>query len=236
VENRKSIVLKIGGSMLYNNALEVNFDLLKKLKTWYYDNKERFNKIVIVVGGGELSRDMHKRISDRIGGEGYLHNIAMSVTQTNAALIQAYLEDPDIYLPKKLGDAYEFLMGDDSRYMVSGGLKVGWSTDMDAAVFTDILDVDYVYKISDVDHIYTDDPNSNPDAQPINDLTWDQYYEMFDILPGSEHTPNKNIPIDVECALFSKRKDVSFYICGGKSTKIKASLDHILEEGTLVHP
>lgn len=233
---KNSIVLKIGGSVLYNNALEVNFDLLKKLKVWYEKAKGRYSKIVIVVGGGQLSRGMQDRVSKDIGNEESLHNIAMSVTQTNAALVQAYLEDPDMYIPKRLGDAYEFLMDENSKYMVSGGLKAGWSTDMDAAVFADILDIDMVYKISKIDHIYTEDPEKNPNAQPINDLTWEQYFDLFNIVQGDSHRPNVSMPIDVECALFSERKDVTFYICGGVSTQTKASIEHILEEGSLVHP
>ena len=233
---QNNIVLKIGGSTLYDSNLEVNFDFLKKVKTWYMNAKGQYGKIALVVGGGGLSREMHDKISSSIGGEEYLHNIAMSVTHTNAALLQGYIEDADLFLPKTLGEAYEYLISDDSKALVSGGLKVGWSTDFDAAVFTDILDVDKVIKISDIDHVYTDNPETNGDAQPINDLTWDQYFKMFGITNGDRHKANVSMPVDTECAQFCERKDISFYICGGSRTESMDTVEQIMEEGTLIHP
>ena len=229
-------MLKVGGSTLYDSNLEVNFKLLQKVKDWYFNAKSRYGKIGIVVGGGNLSRDMHSKISSAVGGEEYLHNIAMSVTQTNAALVQGYIEDSALFLPQTLGDAYEHLVSDAPRYIVSGGLKSGWSTDFDAAVFADILDVDRVLKISDIDHVYTDDPETNADAQPINDMTWDQYFKLFGITNGDRHKANVSMPIDTECAQFCERKDLSFFVAGGSRVENMATIEQMLEEGTLIHP
>lgn len=231
----KKIVLKLGGSVLYGNNLEVNFDLLGKLKRWYESIKDQTEKIVLVTGGGELSRDLQKKIAGSIGGEGYLHNIAMSVTQTNAAMLQGYLEDSQAYIPKRLGDAYEFLNEEKNKTLISGGLKVGWSTDMDAAAYADMLDIDRVYKISDIDYVYDSDPNTNPQAKAYKELTWNEYANLFNIADGDGHEVNKNIPIDVMCAQFCQKKGISFFICGGNSLTNKASIDEILKEGTLIH-
>ena len=230
----KNIVLKIGGSILYNNSLDVNFDLLKKLKTWYYENKKNYSKIVIVTGGGGLSRDLQKKISGSIGGEEYLHNIAMSVTQTNAAMIQGYLEDSDTYIPKRLGDAYEYLSEEGKKTLISGGLKVGWSTDMDAAAYADMVDVNIVYKISNIAYVYDSDPKENKNAKPFSNLTWKDYFKLFKITEGDGHKANGNIPIDVMCAQFCSNKEISFFVCGGNSVENKSSIDEVLREGTLV--
>jgi uridylate kinase len=231
-----NIVLKIGGSILYDSNLEVNFKLLEKVKHWYIDSKNRYGKIGIVVGGGKLSRDMHSKISHAVGGEEYLHNIAMSVTQTNAALIQGYIEDEDLFLPQTLGDAYEYLMGDVPRYIVSGGLKSGWSTDFDAAVFADILDAERILKISDIAYVYTEDPEGNSNALPIKDMSWEQYFKQFGITNGDRHKANVSMPIDTECAQFCERKELSFYIAGGSRVENMENIEQILEEGTLIHP
>ena len=94
----------------------------------------------MVVGGGSLSRDMQEKISSTVGGEESLHSIAMSVTQTNAAVLQGYLGDMDIFLPKHWGMHMNF-NGRKPKTLLSGGLKIGWSTDMDAAIYADILNV-----------------------------------------------------------------------------------------------
>jgi uridylate kinase len=231
----KKIVVKIGGSVLYDANLDVNFAILKKFKDWYIQRKEEYEKIVIVTGGGALSRDIQMRIQNDITEKEYLHNIAMSITQTNAAIIQGYLEDFSSYIPKRIGDAYEFLSEENNRTLISGGLKVGWSSDMDAAIFADMLDVDTVYKISNIDHVYDSDPKENLDAKPFNDLTWVEYSGLFNITDDVNHEANKNIPIDVTCAQFCLKKGISFFICGGNALKEKSTVEEILKEGTLIH-
>jgi predicted uridylate kinase len=232
----KSIVLKIGGSILYDNNLNINAELLRKVKNWYYEVSAEYEKVVMVVGGGSLSRELQQKIATSVGGEEYLHNIGMSVTHTNAAILQGYIEDPNIYVPKKLGDAYEFLWEDSKRVIISGGLKVGWSTDMDSAVFADVLGIKKVLKLSNVSHVYEQDPAHNPNALPITNMSWDQYFDMFNILEDSVHKANNSIPIDIECARFSSQKGISFFISGGKSIYEKQNIRDILQEGTLIHP
>jgi predicted uridylate kinase len=233
---KSSIVLKIGGSVIYDNSLNVNQDLLDKLKDWYFRKKDDYQSIVIVVGGGSLSRDLQEKISRHIGGQEYLHSIGMSVTHTNANLLRAYLGDPDIVVPQRLGEAYELLIDSGKSIMVCGGLKVGWSTDMDAAVFADILNESRITKISNIDYIYDKDPSVVEDATPVKDMTWNEYFKLFNIQEDSTHTPNGNIPIDVECARFCKRKEISFWISGGERIKQASVFEDIMTEGTLVHP
>jgi predicted uridylate kinase len=233
---KSSIVLKIGGSVIYDNSLNVNQDLLDKLKDWYFRKKDDYQNIVIVVGGGSLSRDLQEKISRHIGGQEYLHSIGMSVTHTNANLLRAYIGDPEIVVPQRLGEAYELLMDSGKSIMVCGGLKVGWSTDMDAAVFADILNESRITKVSNIDYIYDKDPSIVEDATPMKDMTWNEYFKLFNIQEDSTHTPNGNIPIDVECARFCKKKEISFWISGGSRIKQANVFEDIMTEGTLVHP
>lgn len=233
---QKSFVLKIGGSIIYDKSLNINEDFLSKLKEWYVKSKRDYEKIVMVVGGGSLSRELQEKIAGSVGGEDYLHSIGMSVTNTNANILRGYIEDPDIYIPQRIGDAYEILIAEDGKTVVSGGLKVGWSTDMDAALFADILGEEKIYKVSNIDYVYDKDPKVNNDARPIKDMTWREYFSLFDIQEDSTHTPNNNIPIDVECAIFCKKKGISFWLSGGRRIEQQTNFEDILSDGTLVHP
>jgi len=233
---KKSIVLKVGGSILYDHLLNINFELFRKIKKWYWEVKEEYESIVLVTGGGGISRNMQEKVVDSIGGEQDLHSIAMSLTQTNATILTSYLEDKDIFVPKRLGDAYEYLHSEGSKYMVSGGLKVGWSTDMDAAVFADILGIDRVYKISNIDAIYTKDPKEFFEAKPIRDMDWQEYFQMFSILPGQTHSPNSHIPVDAHCSMYCEKKGISFHVSGGKLLEEMGEIGDILNEGTFLHP
>jgi uridylate kinase len=234
--DKKTLVLKVGGSIIYDQLLNINFDLFKRLKLWYYDQKDKYSKMVFVTGGGGLSRSMEDKIADNIGGEKYVHNIAMSLTQTNATILASYLEDDTIFVPQTLGDAYEYLVEEDGKTMVSGGLKVGWSTDMDAAVFADILGIDKVYKISNIDYVYDKDPKEFFDAKPIKDISWKDYFKLFDIVAGEQHKPNNSMPLDVESVQYCARKGLSFFITGGKILEEEEKISKILQQGTFIHP
>lgn len=233
---KKKIVLKIGGSVMYDENLDINFSLLHKVKNWYERVKSEYSKIIFVVGGGKLSRQLQKKMGDSIKDQHSLHSVAMSVTQTNASLLSAVLADRSIFVPQKLGDAYEFLIDENTHTLVSGGLKVGWSTDMDASIFADIISTDRVIKISDIDYLYDNDPHEFPDAQVIKEISWGEYFKLFDITEESQHQPNKSVPVDKECALFSSKKMISFFICGGKNLFQKENIEDIISEGTLVYP
>jgi len=234
--DKRDIVLKIGGSILYKDNQDINFDILGKLKGWYVGNREQFQKVVLITGGGAMSRHLQEKMKGNIANEHALHNIAMSVTQTSAELLAGYLGDKNILIPKRLGDAYEHLVKEGPGTIVSGGLKAGWSTDMDAVVFSDILQERRVFKISDIDYIYDKDPEKFPDAKPIKDMSWDDYFELFSITENDVHKANTSIPIDRECANFSKNKGLSFFVCGGKNIQGDKGLSAIFSDGTLVHP
>jgi uridylate kinase len=234
--DKKMLVLKVGGSIMYDQLLNINFDLFKRLKIWYYENIKEYSKIVFVTGGGGLSRTMERRISDEIGGENHLHSIAMSLTQTNATILASFLEDDNIFVPKTLGDAYEFLITSKGKSMISGGLKVGWSTDMDAAVFADILELDRVHKISDIDYVHDKDPKEFFDAKPIKDMTWEEYFELFKIVSGDNHKPNQKMPLDPGCVQYCARKGISFHVTGGSLLDEVKSVKKLMQMGTFIHP
>ena len=230
------LVLKVGGSIIYDQLLNINFDLFKKLKVWYHENKKEYDRIVLVTGGGGLSRSMQSRLSGNIGNDTHLHSIAMSLTQTNAMILASFLEDDSIFVPKKLGDAYEYLTDSSTKNMVSGGLKIGWSTDMDTAVFADILESDRMYKISNIDYVYDKDPKEFFDAKPIKDMTWKDFFKQFKITMGEQHIPNIRTPIDVGCVQFCAKKELSFMISGGRTLDEIDDIKKLLQTGTFIHP
>lgn len=232
----KEIVVKVGGSVIYDDDLNINFSLLNRLKEWYLRARDEYSRIIIVVGGGKLSRFVQNKVDGQIEDEEYLHELGMSVTQVNANLIAGFLDDESIYIPKGLGDAYEYLKTEGDVRMVSGGLKSGWSTDLDAVVFADILNVDRVFKISDIEYLYSSDPKDNPNAQPIKDITWDKYFKMFGLSRNSEHIPNSHTPVDVECARFAESKNIGMHITGGKRIEESKKLEELFQGGSYIHP
>lgn len=238
----KNIVIKLGGSLLYDKEMRVNLHLVQLIKTWYRERSTFYDKIVVVVGGGKLSRTIGAQIDSLIDVVDDKFGIGMQATQLNAQIIKGAIDqkDQDILTPRNLGEVLGSLYDDNVKIIISGGLKKGWSTDMVAAVIADCMDMDRVYKLSKIDALYTADPFQDKSATKIKEITWKKYFKMFNIIPDvSKHQPDQNIPIDVTCAQFAQKKGISFFLSGGqillKSNSDNIKLEDVFEPGSLIH-
>lgn len=232
----KSIVLKVGGSLIYNSSLELNNPFIVKFINWFEKAKTQYDHIVIIVGGGTVSRHLVDQIKPYSVSEMYMHRIGMEITTTNAIMLAASIKNDDVFVPRTLGKALEAVIGDKVRVIISGGFKPGWSTDMDAAVMADVLGVDRVYKLSNIDFVYTDDPSKNLDAKPIKDISWSRYFNQFGIsIENPHHEPGGHLPVGHFASQFAARKGISFFISGGKTLDKASDLGTVFESGTFIH-
>ncbi|WKZ30802.1 MAG: hypothetical protein QY318_03050 [Candidatus Dojkabacteria bacterium] len=235
----KSIVIKLGGSLIYDLNLGINKELMKKLHSWYVAHGPEYNFIVFVVGGGKISRHLVSQVEDLAKDELSKHRIGMEATRTNAAILASVLGSSagEILLPTSFGELLEFIVTNKRGTIITGGFKAGWSSDMNAAIVADIIGQNKVYKLSDIDHVYTADPKSNPDATPIQDLTWSDYFKMFNLSMENAHdAPGLHVPVGTHAAQFSVRKGLSFFVSGGKNLESQADLAAVFESGTYLHP
>ncbi|HQG57870.1 MAG TPA: hypothetical protein PLX79_02735 [Candidatus Dojkabacteria bacterium] len=232
----KKIVIRIGGSLMYREGIELNTPFLEKFKNWYEKNKENYSKIVILVGGGKLSRTLSQQMSEYTDVQHNLHQMNMSATNTNAFVVNALLSDRETKSPSTLGHFFELLVEDNVKTIITGGLKVGWSTDMDGAVAAEVLGIDRVYKLSNIDHVYDSDPAINLKAKPIQSISWEKYMDMFGINSDNpSHTQNAHVPVDAICARFCYKRGVDFFISGGKNIYSADELGSVFESGTHIY-
>lgn len=234
---QSSIVMKIGGSLLYNDGLIINRRFLLLFAKWYEKAKLQYKDIILVIGGGKISRHVTNQLLEITPTTEALHAVGMEATRLNAEILKAVLNDEKIFVPQSLGGAMEHILTGEGGTIVTGGHKVGWSSDMDAAVFADILDLDMFYKISNVDSIYTGDPAVDPTATPIKDYTWMKYLTDFGIVPGvTKNVPGFSTPIGSYAAQFCTQKGISVRFTGGNVWENVTELDELLTQGTFVHP
>jgi len=234
---KSAFVIKIGGSLLYDDELLINKKFLFKLLKWFEKARKEYKQIVIVTGGGKISRHLTNQLKTIVPRDEILHRIGMEATRMNSEILRGFLNDEDIYIPTSLGDAFEFLLTNDTGILITGGHKVGWSSDMDAAVFADILGTKIFYKLSNIDYVYTSDPKINPDALPIKDITWSKYMQDFGILPGmTQHTPGLSVPIGGFASQFCSQKGITIKLSGGDFLKGDEPLEYIWESGSTIHP
>lgn len=231
----KDLVIKIGGSLMYNDDMRLNELFLNKFKSWYTKHRKNIGKLAITVGGGKLSRQMGNSIKGIVNVT-ELHGVAMQITQVNAEILRGTLSDKDIVVPQTLGEAFDALSRPLDVTVISGGLKEGWSTDMDAASFADALNVKTIYKLSNVEGVYTSDPKKDLSAKKIENISWEEYFNLFDISSDSTHKPNSSSPVSVETAVFSRQKGFTFFVSGGNKIYEKEDLSLVFESGTKIHP
>lgn len=235
----KSIVIKLGGSLLYDMNLNIKKDIMSKILNWYSANAGQYKYIVFIIGGGKISRHLVSQVKELVSDTTAQHRIGMEATRTNAAILAGVLGqgERDILVPTDFGELLEAVVSGNGGTIVSGGFKVGWSSDMNAAIIADVIGLKKIYKLSDIDHIYTADPDTNPDATPIQELSWSEYFKMFGIsMEDSTDTPGKHVPIGTHAAQFCVRKGMSFFVSGGSKLNGESDLSVVFESGTYVHP
>jgi uridylate kinase len=152
------------------------------------DEKRRF---IFVVGGGGPARawqQAYREISGAVIPE-EADWIGIMATRLNAQLIKAIMghwcTQEVIVDPSKVGPFV-------GRVLVAAGWKPGFSSDYDAVLLAERFQADSVLNLSNIEQVYTDDPRKNPNAKPINAISWDDFRAMV----GDDWTPGKNVPFD----------------------------------------
>ncbi len=189
------IVISVGGSVLYDKKF--NIKLAKDLKRVL----DKFNNdYKVVAGGGTLARDL---ISQFNFDEESLHTLGIMATKINAFALSRILgyKFVDIH-PKRIGKIKE--------NTVSGGYKPGWSTDVDAAIIAKYWSADAFLNMTNVDHVYTDNP-TNKNAKPIDFMDYESAIELL----GNNFDPGMHYPIDPRAVKILMSKRIPIYIFKG---------------------
>ena len=184
-------VISLGGSIVSPDGTDEVFlkDFIALISKFLErDEKRRF---ILVTGGGGPARkwqQTYKNISPSPLDE-QADWIGIMATRLNAQLIKALLGDlcvqDVVYDPSKV----EPLIG---RVLVASGWKPGFSTDYCSVILAERFQADAVLNLSNIDKVYTDDPAKNPEAKPIDSISWAD----FCLMVGDEWVPGKNVPFD----------------------------------------
>ncbi|MDR1956134.1 MAG: UMP kinase [Treponema sp.] len=184
-------VISLGGSIVAPDTVDAPFlkDFISLIKTLLAQDPER--RFIFVVGGGGPARtwqQAYRVLSGTAVSPEQADWIGIMATRLNAELIrgicgawctQAVVTDPTQAV-------FE------GRVLVAAGWKPGFSSDYDAVLLAERFKADRVINLSNIEQVYTDDPRTNPDAKPLDTLSW----AAFRALVGDAWTPGKNVPFD----------------------------------------
>ncbi len=214
-------VLSVGGSIVVPDAPDSVFlkAFSDMVKTWLAEDPER--KLILVVGGGAPARvyqNAYKEICGAAASDS-ADWIGIMATRLNAQLLKAVFGDlcaqDVVYDPTAVSDFT-------GRILVAAGWKPGFSTDNDAVLLADRFGAKTVVNLSNIEKVYTDDPRKNPDAKPLDEISWADFRRMV----GDEWVPGKNCPFDPIASRHASDSGISVICAGGKNIdNIKAILD-----------
>ncbi len=218
----EKIILSVGGSLVVPNG-DIDTEFLSKFNTFIRDQIAAYpnRQFFLVIGGGGTARhyrDAGKAVIGELDAED-LDWLGIHATRLNAHLVRTIFRD--IAHPHII-EHYETIRKAEERVVVASGWKPGWSTDYDAVLLCEDYGAKTVVNLSNIEKVYDKDPKNNPDAKPIDHMTW----EEFRALVGDEWSPGMNAPFDPIAAKKAQELGVKVIVLNGKNLE---NVDHALK-------
>ncbi|MGD2248934.1 MAG: UMP kinase [Candidatus Methanofastidiosia archaeon] len=156
------IVLRIGGSIVVPHDIDV--DVLHTLIQQMSILKKQ-HEIYVVVGGGKTARNYITAARQYSDNENVLDELGISASRLNALLLCICVKDAQV-----VTNIHEALHS--KPIPVLGGTTPGQTTDTVAALLAEVVKADMMIKVTNVNGIYTDDPNKVETAQKIDSMSF----------------------------------------------------------------
>lgn len=185
-------ILSVGGSIVAPGNPDVSF--IKEFKeaiTGYLEEDSR-RRLVFIIGGGGPARQYQKayrEILDTVSDPTEQDWIGIMATRLNAQLVKGVFSG---YCSHKVVTDPTSITSFDGSILVAAGWKPGFSTDNDSVLLAENLGADTVINLSNIAKVYSADPKVDPDAVPLDTLTWAEMRKLV----GDTWIPGKNVPFD----------------------------------------
>ncbi len=216
------LVVKLGGSLVQKSLTEMNpkiFDLIDRLVSLN-------TKFVVCVGGGKVTRLFLGALEEHgILDTTSLHEVGSRAVDLQAEYVKNIIPRDGCFPHvinsyAHLADALEHR--NDFQYFVGGALKLGVSSDFGAVEIASAFGTKSILRLSDVDYVYSGDPDVYKDAQPILKMNWNEY---LDLIGNPElFQPGSSFPVDPVAAKKARENKISIFF---------TSLDKILASSTM---
>ena len=187
------------------------------------------DKAIVVTGGGDLARDYqtaYRRVVSTPSDDAQ-DWIGIAATRLHGELLRhAFAPDccaPVITDPTAVKDF-------PGRVMIAAGWKPGFSTDYDAVLLAQRFAASTVIKMSNVAMVHSGDPRKDPEARPLERVTWEELARMGD---GEWH-PGSRLPFDPVATRAAGRNGMTVVFTGSDADNLRAILDGMPYRGTTI--
>ncbi len=222
------IILKIGGSILYENG-EISLLMLQKWISTIRQLRDMDHTLGVVVGGGIPARTFGK-IAKKLGANAAFQDlIGIEAARQNARLLISGLNEAYPHPPMN----YHELIATSAVHplVITGGFQPGQSTNAVAAIIAEHLQADYLFNLSNVKKVYDKDPSIHSDAKSNDELSYEQ---LFNIIRQNEQSPGKYTLFDTLGLEVVTRSKIPLVFLDGRSPEFVIDVLNGESRGTII--
>lgn len=208
MENKKSIVISLGGSLIIpREGFDVKF--LKSFCSAILSLARDGYKFILVCGGGATARQ-YQAAAKALGlSNRDLDWVGVAATWLNGYFIKMFfgraahqeiIKDPT----KKINFK--------EKVLVAGGWKPGWSTDYDAVLLAKTYGAKCVINLTNINYLYDKNPTIYKDAKRIKETDWAGFRKIV----GEKFVPGANTPFDPVASRAAQKLQLELILANGK--------------------
>jgi uridylate kinase len=213
MNKNETIVMSVGGSLIVPDQIDCSF--LKALKTFIDEEMSAGRRFIIIAGGGRTARryqDAAAEVTDLSKED--LDWMGIHATRLNGQLLRTIFYDTAYKVVIKNPD--DILdVPEKENLIIASGYRPGASTDLRAVQIAERVGAKKVINLSNIDYVYTADPNTDPTAKRIEKISWSDFRE---IIP-KEWDPGLSSPFDPIAAKEAHEKNIEVAIINGNKTE-----------------
>jgi uridylate kinase len=201
-------VISLGGSLVVPEEIDVKF--LRKFHSLILKHVKRGSRFIIIVGGGRTCRKYQaaaKQVADLAPED--LDWIGIHSTRLNAHLLRTIFRD--VAHPVIVKDPTEKIQTS-KPVIIAAGWKPGCSTDYNAVLLARNFKSRTILNLSDVDYVYSKDPDLDKDARPFERMSWKDFRKIV----GNKWDPGLNKPFDPVASREAQRLGLRVVIMNGR--------------------
>ncbi|MBP6924444.1 MAG: UMP kinase [Candidatus Pacebacteria bacterium] len=210
MSSKETIVMSVGGSLIVPREIDVTF--LTNLKGFIdMETATKSRRFIIIAGGGRTARnyqDAASAVSELNSND--LDWMGIHATRLNGHLLRTIFRD--LAHPVMITNPDDILdVPPDVPVVIAAGYRPGSSTDLRAVQIAEKLGATKVINLSNIDHVYTDDPRVNPDAKKIETINWTDFRALI----PADWDPGLSSPFDPIAAKVAQKDNLEVAIING---------------------
>lgn len=227
-------IVALGGSLLRPEEAEqraIWFGQLRQMAVHFEGNGR---KLGIVVGGGLPARESIDLAKESFSDSYRLDTVGIAATRLNATILQQSLLEIGCnvapIIPISTNQGCELF--DSHNIVIMGGTTPGHTTDAVAVSLARDCGAPHCVIATNVSHIHDSDPKTNPNAQPIDELTLEELAKITGTEPLS---PGESAAVDPVAVKWAMDASIRLAVLDGRDlSRIEDALEGRPFVGTLV--